>query len=314
MRDAIRAATLGTAAEGDVQLLRRLGFLTGRREPNSNGRRLYDAAWVYDETKAVAILHRDALLTLPATQALMQGLHGRGAVSVSGALHFLARHRMADVAAPGPLRGFLHVLNQANIVAYSKKHQTVRITAPLPEGGEEFAPVVRVVDPDRPYSNVRHLREVLRRCDGYIWWADPHFSRKGLEPLIDEADADRITEIRILSGQAQVNETAERDWRRFHAEMAGLGISAEWRVAQVRSDGTTASLSPAASHGMCRPSTPSTKATTARLPRRLRARRSSAGGKRVTRSRRESDGLHRAPDRNDLRAHFAPGETKRRVS
>lgn len=160
----------------------------------------------------------------------MQGLHGRGAVSFSGALHFLARHRMADVDEPGPLRSFLQVLNQARIVAYSNKHQTVRITAPLPDGEEEFAPVVRVVEPDRPYSNVRHLREILRRCDGYIWWAEPHFSRKGLEPLSDEADGERITEIRILSGPAAVNEKAEKDWKRFHAEMAALGIIAEWRV------------------------------------------------------------------------------------
>jgi hypothetical protein len=213
-------------------MLRTLGFLTARDEPNAAARRLYDAAWVYDEGDQVAILHRDALLTLPATQALMQGLHGRGAVSLSGALHFMARHGMADVDQPGPLRGFLAVLNQAGIVAYSKKLQTVRITVPLPDGGEEFAPVVRVIEPDRPYSNVRHLREILRQCEGYIWWVEAHFSRKGLESLIDEADAERITDIRILSGPDQVTDKADKDWKRFRAEMASLGIAAEWRVVQ----------------------------------------------------------------------------------
>jgi hypothetical protein len=189
---------------------------------------------VYDEAEQVEIIHRDALLTLPATQALVQGLHGRGAVSLSGALHFLARHGMAEVDNPARLRAFLQVLNQAGIVAYSNKMQTVRITAPLPNGGEEFAPVVRVVEPDRPYSNVRHLREILRQCDGYIWWAEPHFSRKGLEPLADEADAERITEIRILSGPAQVDDKAKKDWKRFAAEMAALRIQAEWRVVEGR--------------------------------------------------------------------------------
>jgi len=187
---------------------------------------------VYDEADQVEIVHRDALLTLPATQALMQGLHGRGAVSFSGALHFMARHRLADVDQPARLRNFLQVLNQAEIVAYSKKYQTVRVTAPLPDGGEEFAPVVRVVEPDRPYSNVRHLREILRQCESYIWWAEPHFSRKGLEPLVDEADAERITDIRILSGPAQVNDKATKDWKRFQAEMSALGIVSEWRVVQ----------------------------------------------------------------------------------
>jgi hypothetical protein len=186
---------------------------------------------VYDEAEQVRELHRDSLLALPATQALMQGLHGRGAVSVSGALHFLARHGMASVEEPAPLRGFLQVLNGAGIVAYSKKHQTVRITAPLPEGGEEFAPVVRIIEPDRPFSNVRHLREILRQCEGYIWWAEPHFTRKGLEPLADEADAERIEDIRILSGPANADAKAAKDWKRFHTEMTALGITAEWRVA-----------------------------------------------------------------------------------
>lgn len=29
-----------------------------------------------------------------------------------------------------------------------------------------------------------------------------------------------------------MNEKAEKDWKRFQAEMAALGISAEWRVVQ----------------------------------------------------------------------------------
>jgi hypothetical protein len=162
----------------------------------------------------------------------MQGLHGRSGVSFSGAVHFLGRHRMADVGKTGPVRTFLQTLNRAGIVAYSNKHQTVRVTAPLPDAEEQLPPVVRVVEPDRPYSNVRHLREILRRCQGYIWWAEPHFGRKGLEPLADEADAARVAEIRILSGPAQVDEKAKKDWRRFYTEMAALDIRAEWRVVQ----------------------------------------------------------------------------------
>jgi hypothetical protein len=46
---------------------------------------------------------------------------------------------------------------------------------------EEAEVVVRIVHPERPYSNVRNLREVLRACKDYIWWADPHFAKKGFE-------------------------------------------------------------------------------------------------------------------------------------
>jgi hypothetical protein len=67
------------------------------------------------------------------------------------------------------------------------------------------------------------------RCK-FIWWADPHFGRKGLEPLVDEADTTKVNTIRILSGPDGANDRAGRDFRRFLDEMAALGIGAEWRV------------------------------------------------------------------------------------
>jgi hypothetical protein len=109
--------------------------------------------------------------------------------------------------------------------------QTVRVTVDMPEPEAEAELAVRVVQPERPYSNVRNLRETLRACKGYIWWADPHFAKKGLEPLDDEADVTKITEIRILSGPAQATDAA-KDYKRVQAEMKELGIAVEWRIVQ----------------------------------------------------------------------------------
>ena len=99
----------------------------------------------------------------------------------------------------------------------------------MPEA-EEAEPALRVIERDRPYSNVVALRRTLRACSDHIWWVDAHFSRKGLEPLTDEADATRIREIHILSGSAQVGADTGSDFKRFQNEMATLGIVAEWRV------------------------------------------------------------------------------------
>lgn len=165
----------------------------------------------------------------------MQGLHGREPVLVSGAHHLLVRHGLSEVGEATRFRHFLQVLNDLSIVAYSRKNQTVRIVAPLPvtEARAEPPTRLRIVERDRPYSNVRHLRETLRACKDYIWWADPHFSKKGFEPLTDEADATRIKQIRILSGPAQADD-AKGDFRRFRDEMAAAGISVEWRVVETR--------------------------------------------------------------------------------
>lgn len=192
----------------------------------------FDLAWsVYRDRAEAERLLRRAYLQLDETSALMQGLHGRKGVRVDGALHLLARHHLADPDDVSAFRSYLQALNDTGIVAYSKKLQTVRVLAPMPaEDDTTPPPKIRVVERERPFSNVLHLRETLRACRGHIWWADAQFSRKGLEPLLHEADANRISEIRIVSGPARVGPDAEKDFRRFAEEMTNIGITAEWRV------------------------------------------------------------------------------------
>lgn len=157
----------------------------------------------------------------------MQGLHGRGSVRFAGAHHLLARHGFVSLQEAAAVRAALQTLNAAGVVAYSNKLQTVRIVAPVPE---ELAAVVRVVEPERPYSNVLALREILRSCEGYIYWAEPHLPRRALEPLSYEADAAQISEIRLLSAERSMDDATRKDFKRFATEMAHRGIAAEWRV------------------------------------------------------------------------------------
>jgi hypothetical protein len=254
--DAVREATLGRQlSDAQRAMLVGLGFatvapfgdlgdmldtMTGARTPTpvvtlTPRGDAFDEAWtVFGNREPTEALLRDAFLGLRQTEALIQGLHGRPPVRVDGALHLLARHGLADPTQVTEFRAFLQRLNDLDIVAYSKKAQTVRITTPVPVE-EETEPTVRVIERDRPYSNVVALRRTLRACSDHIWWVDAHFSRKGLEPLTDEADATRVTEIHILSGPAQVGAETGSDFKRFQKEMATLGIEAEWRVIE-RSD------------------------------------------------------------------------------
>lgn len=167
----------------------------------------------------------------PVTQALIQGLHGRGVIAFEGALHFLVRHGLARLDESKPIRAFLLILNNAGIVVWSTQKQTVRVIVEMPEPSAEFEPVVRVIEPDRPYSNVMHLRQILRSCEDYIWWAEPHLPRKALESLVLEADRAKIKDIRLVSSPKEIDEATRKDWKRFRTEMAALGITAEWRTA-----------------------------------------------------------------------------------
>ena len=85
------------------------------------------------------------------------------------------------------------------------------------EGQESAIPGQRdfVFRPDEPFSNVVRLREILRSCEEYVWWADPHFGTRALEDLATVVDPSRVRELRILSRQEQFNDKARKDFRRF---------------------------------------------------------------------------------------------------
>jgi len=87
-----------------------------------------------------------------------------------------------------------------------------------------------VVTPGTPFSNLLRLREVLRACKDYIWWLDKHFHPKGLELLVAEVEPGRISEIRILSSRANLDDAATRDFKRFCDELKKKGVVAEWRL------------------------------------------------------------------------------------
>jgi hypothetical protein len=217
-------------SDSDTAVLDALGFIENG-DLTAAGRAYEEASLIYNDLEAAATLFRDALLGLAETQALLQGIQGRGPVSFAGAHHLMARHGLIDRGDATSFRSYLSVLNGAGIVSYSNKNQTVRGLAPVRAADEA---TLRVVEPERPYSNVLALREILRASDGYIWWAEVHMDRKVLEPLSYEADGSRIDAIRLLSGQTEATADLLSDLKRFCAEMRHRSITVEWRVLDKR--------------------------------------------------------------------------------
>jgi hypothetical protein len=234
--EAVRAAVLERAAARHLGLLDLLG-LRERGELTAEAIAFYEGVFVFGDDEAAKETHRAALLRQPVTQALIQGLHGRGPVSFEGALHFLARHRLAALEDATAVRALFVVLNAAGVIAWSKQRQTVRILVELPETTGEFDPIVRVIERERPFSNAMHLRRIIRSCERYLHWVEPHLPRKALESLISEADGSRLKEIKLVSRPPKDEELAlfKTDWQRFKKEMKALGIEAEWRLVPPKS-------------------------------------------------------------------------------
>ena len=104
---------------------------------------------------------------------------------------------------------------------------------PGPSAASATGPMV--VSPATPYSNLAHLRKILRSCSEYIKWADPHFNVRAFEELVHIEDG-AISKIEIISGAREnnVNPASVKDYRKFQVEMATRGVSVEWRITTER--------------------------------------------------------------------------------
>jgi hypothetical protein len=94
-------------------------------------------------------------------------------------------------------------------------------------GSKRTAEIIR---PEQPFSNVVRLRSILRDSEEYIYWADLHFSARALEEIIVTLDPANVRFVKILSGPANVNDRAKKDFDRFREELSKKGVTAEWRV------------------------------------------------------------------------------------
>ncbi len=97
-------------------------------------------------------------------------------------------------------------------------------------GEEDITSRARSLSPETPFTNELHIRELIRSSDSYIYWFDRYFTRRGLEFLIQEADAEEIDEIKILTGTAQTDHRLRGDFENFREELEAHGIEAEMRV------------------------------------------------------------------------------------
>lgn len=231
----VRAATTGESIDEEIAyLLGRMGLLLDT-ELTDAGRALFKLGWVLRRTDdAIAALGQAARQLTP-IQVVEQELHGLGAVPEDGVLDLLVQHRAISAPVDGSnLRTTWRWLNSVKVLVYSTKNKTVRALAPTPDAAlaGEVQAIAAMISPKTPYLNVVKLRRVIRQLRGVVWWIDAHFSARAFEELAEELDTSQVSEVRILSGDAEnvLTKRSRGDLDRFVAEMAGKGVAVEWRV------------------------------------------------------------------------------------
>jgi hypothetical protein len=168
---------------------------------------------------------RSGVLKLREIRELCQTFYGQETKRENVEVFFKGETDIDDDSEIGRV---LMLINYLDIVNYSKKNGTVRFKQY--EQVEEQGQTSYRITTRTPYSNVKRLRRCLRECEGEVRWIDKHFSKKGLEPLSDEIEEDRVKRIKILCGTGNANIGLRDDFKRFKKEMKNRGIDSSLKV------------------------------------------------------------------------------------
>ncbi|MEU6028650.1 hypothetical protein ABZ825_16770 [Streptomyces tauricus] len=235
--ESIRRVAVDAEAKAEFAtsyLLARCGLLSDG-DLTDAGRALFKLAWVLRRSDEAERALGNALRQMTPIQVIEQELRGLGAVPEDGVLDLLRQHRAVGATLTiADMRPTLRWLNKVGVLVYSTKLKTVRSLTPAPDAAlaGEIQGIAAMISPRTPFLNIVRLRRILRPLKGTVWWADPHFGSRALEELAEELNTDNISEIRILSGDAEnvVSDRSMRDFRRFQAEMLNNGVHADWRI------------------------------------------------------------------------------------
>lgn len=224
---------LGTATvEKILGFLKEIGFVEDTRLTEL-GSSFFRANFLLNDEKTASEILAAAVKQYEPTQAICQLFWGRRGLKKANVFELLVFEEYLDkrLLSEEDIGSFLMLLNQCNVIKYSKKSGDIAVVFNPRTGSPGLSPSpTRFLSPETPYSNLRNLWDVLRSCKGFIHWFEKSFPAKGLEPLHDEADGTRITEIKILAGVDVQYERLRRDFERFRSEMRIRGISCELRV------------------------------------------------------------------------------------
>ena len=233
--EGIRAAGSGGTLNASVEfLLSRCGLLKESKLTDA-GLALFKLAWVMRKEKEANQALAQALRQLTPIQVIEQELRGLGPVPEDGVLDLLLHHRAVPAGTSvAHIRPTLRWLNSTDVLVYSTKLKAVRSLAPAPDAAlaGEVQAIAAMISPRTPFLNLVKLRRVIRPLKGTIWWADPHFGVRALEELAEQLDLDAVTEVRIVSGDAEnvVTSRSLKEFERFREEMENHNIRSEWRV------------------------------------------------------------------------------------
>jgi hypothetical protein len=195
---------------------------------------MYMAHFVLMDADQEAATIAELLKGMPEVNGFCEALWAVGEVQVDGAVNLIRRLTRAD---PIEAKRLLELMNRGRLITYNRKNPKMRVLynpralvgGELDTQGEKLKS--HLLAPDTRFGNLLSLREMLRAARSWIRWYELHMPGKVLEVLYREIESGNVTEIRILSGPANVTNDLKADFALFRTEMKKKrGVDVEWRV------------------------------------------------------------------------------------
>lgn len=91
-------------------------------------------------------------------------------------------------------------------------------------------PEAVLISPEKPFTNKRNFKNIIRSCRKHIYWIDKYFSKIGLELLADSVDIKRVKTIKILMSDDKIDNRLKNSFKDFKRELRNNNIVCELRV------------------------------------------------------------------------------------
>lgn len=216
-----------------VASLRELGLVASDdpRTLTSEGEAYFTARFIRgDEEKATEVLLR-CLLNYPPAAAIAQMLDGVPGASRATAETVLRSQGFGDGLTDRSIGSLLALMDRAGLIQYNRRQGQI-IVMERPSHASE-PPSSIFISPETPFGNRLWLRRVLERCAGFLYWLDKHFTTPAFEALWEEADGNRVSDVRVLSlylADYHSGRKAKKDYKDLVTELSHRRVTLEWRV------------------------------------------------------------------------------------
>ena len=204
-----------------------LGLIDDKAELTNRGKALFQAVWIARDVDAAKQIAHVALLQNPEALAICQLLYGLPNAQKSTVESVLRSCNLEVGLTNRRLGTLLTILSSYEIISYNRG--TIRVlNSPFSEG---TVPPSVFISRETPFSNQMWLAKVLKECTEHIFWLDKHFQPIGLESILEAADGNAISEIRVLSLKLESNSTlrTRKKYQALQQELLIKGIAFEWR-------------------------------------------------------------------------------------